>query len=178
MPNHVINEVIFTDITADQRRIILANVLDAEQSIDFAILLPIPLNCWMGSVGVKHEKAFKHTALDWCRDNWGTKWGAYNQKPIEDSDTSLRLVFDTAWRPPYGWLCALFNRFKLPFDHNWLDEGSPVGRCGKFIPDNLDDRLAEESWSERDATPDEYKRLHVMKWGVESFDDEIADTDA
>ena len=30
MPNHVINEVIFSDITADQRRIILANVLDAE----------------------------------------------------------------------------------------------------------------------------------------------------
>jgi hypothetical protein len=171
MPNHVINEIVFSDITAGQRAAILASVLNAENRIDFGILLPIPLNCWMGSVSVLHEKAFKNTALDWCTANWGTKWGAYSQEPIEDADDSLRMVFQTAWRPPYGWLCALFNRFMLPFDHRWLDEGARFGCIGRFDPKFLDDR-GGEPWSERDAHPDEHKRLHLLKWGVEAFDDE------
>lgn len=172
MPNHVVNEIIFTDITADQRRDILSSVLDADGNIDFEVLVPSPLNIWKGSVSVLHEKAFPGTHLDWARENWGTKWNAYQQKPIEAGTDSLRLVFSTAWRPPYGWIIALFNRFGLPFDHNWLDEGAAVGRCGKFIPGNLDDRLAGQPWSERDATPDEHKRLHVLQWGVESFEED------
>ena len=171
MPNHVINEIVFTNITADQRGDILANILDDKDHIDFGILLPIPLNCWMGSVSSLHEQAFENTALDWCRQNWGTKWGAYSQEPIEDAADSLRLVFQTAWRPPYGWLCALFNRFMLPFDHNWLDEGAIVGRVGRFEPKLLDD-FSGNAWSERVATPKEHKRLHVLLRGVESFEDE------
>jgi hypothetical protein len=171
MPNHVVNEIVFQNLEPGKRAEILACILDDKGIIDFAKLLPIPLNCWMGSVGQRHEKAFKNTALDWCRENWGTKWGAYGQKPIEDVPDSLTLVFDTAWRPPYGWICALFNRFLLPFDHSWLSEGESYGHIGRFEPKFLND-FGGLAWKERDATPEEYKRLHVLRWGVESFGEE------
>ena len=98
-------------------------------------------------------------------------------KPIEDATDSLTLVFDTAWRPPYGWICALFNRFMLPFDHSWLSEGESNGHIGRFEPRFLNDFVGG-AWLERDATPEEHKRLHVLRWGVESFDDEDAETGA
>ena len=167
MPNHVVNEVVFAGITAAQRDVILANVLNAEGKIDFQIMLPIPINAWMGNTGKRHEEAFKLTALDWCRENWGTKWNAYSQLPIEPSDNSLRLVFETAWRPPYGWLCALFNRFMLPFAHNWHDEGRELGVVGRFDPAFLDDPRGE-SWSEKGADGDMQRHLYGLQWGVET----------
>ncbi len=178
MPNHVVNEIIFRDITEQQRDEILANVLNSEGRIDFAILVPIPLNCWMLSCGERHEKAFKTMALDWCRDNWGTKWNAYSQKEADRIDGGLHLIFETAWRPPYGWLCAVFNRFKLSFDHNWMSEGDCVGMSGRFDARFIEDDLrGGEPWIEKTADPEMQRYLHKLHWGVESFEDEAATTD-
>jgi hypothetical protein len=176
MPNHVVNEVIFRGITPEQRDDIMTNVLNAGGKIDFGILVPIPLNCWMGNVSEHHEKAFQNTALDWCRENWGTKWNAYGQVKTDRTDDGLHLIFETAWRPPYGWLCALFNRFKLPFDHNWMSEGDSVGRCGKFDWAGMEDQtFRREPWSETDADPDMHRYLHKLQWGVEAFDEDASD---
>lgn len=177
MPNHVVNEIIFRAITPEQRAAILTHIVNASGEIDFEILVPPPINIWMGNVSVLHEKAFKTTMLDWATQNWGTKWNAYSQKPIEAAGDSLRLVFQTAWRPPYGWIVALLNTLKLPFDHNWLSQGDSAGRCGKFEPQFLGD-LAGQAWVEDDAAPEMQKHLHVLVWGVESFaDEEEANTD-
>lgn len=167
MPNHVINEVIFRDLSDAQIADILSRTIDANGHVDFSILLPIPINCWIGSVSIADEKAFKNTALDWCRDNWGTKWGAYGtHNGSECVGSVLTLRFDSAWRPPYGWLAALINTFRLSFQHNWLSEGEHQGHVGHFIhqPGNI---MGDIDWHEESAPPNIHTHLHVLRWGVE-----------
>ncbi len=170
MPTHVINEIIFRRLTDEQIADILARTLDADGHVDFAILLPIPLNCWMGSVSVADEKAFKNTALDWCTANWGTKWGAYGvHNGAESVDGVVTIRFDTAWRPPYGWLAALLNISHLSFQHNWLSEGEQFGHVGHFVYQS-GSVMRDVDWTEETASPEIHKHLHVLRWGVESFD--------
>jgi hypothetical protein len=178
MPNHVINEVSFQDLSDAQVAEILAKTTDAKGHVDFSILLPVPINCWMGSVGIRHEKAFQNNALDWCRENWGTKWNAYGaHNGTERTDSSiygqfnLTLRFDSAWRPPYGWLAALLNTFRLSFTHAWLSEGEPYGYVGRFdyLPGNA---WEEFKWNEIPAPDTMQRHLHVLRWGVERFEED------
>ena len=165
MPNHVVNEVIWSALTAEQQSTILSGVLNADGKVDFELLVPIPLNVWLGNVG-RAEARLGFNALDWCRQHWGTKWNAYSQRPAEVGEDAIRLVFETAWSPPYGWLVALLNRFQLPFDHNWHDEGDEIGRVGRFEP--FSTREHGPLWRESPATGAMQRHLHKLQWGVET----------
>lgn len=183
MPNHVINEVIFRNVDAERQTTILAMIKNETGEIDFGVLVPKPLNIWDGSTGSNHEKKFKRIGLDWARDNWGTKWNAYGQdqggkyQSIAQTDDTLTLTFQTAWSAPYPWLAALFNFFKLPFDHNWFDEGHSRGVCGKFDYQAYLTDLGT-AWAETDADDEMQKHLHKLLWGVEEFPDEPDDDEA
>lgn len=176
MPNHVINELVFRGVDAAAQDVIIAKICNAKGEVDFEVLVPTPLNVWHGNVGSKHEKAFgsEGCGLDWSRQEWGTKWNAYSQKPIERTEDSLTLRFETAWSPPYRWLVAVFNSTKRSFDHNWLDEGASRGVSGKWDYAALTDNRLAEPWSEKPADDDMQKHLHKLHWGVEKFDDEDA----
>jgi hypothetical protein len=176
MANDVINEIIFRNVDQDARNRILEKVRNADGEIDFEILLPRPLNIWCGDVSSKHNKAFPGTGLDWSTTNWGTKWNAYGldkeYKSIEEGDDSLTLRFQTAWSPPMGWIVALFNFFKLPFEHNYLTEGSDRGVSANFDFAALSwfrSGYYREAWSERPADDELQKHIHKMLWGVESL---------
>ncbi len=173
MPNHVINEVIFSDLSRADALAVLAGVRNTQGRIDFAILLPVPLNAWMSSCSSMHEKTFRLTALDWQTQNWGTKWNAYgiDDHSIVLTDDRLVLTFQTAWSPPYGWLLAIFNKFKVSFQHNWLDEGASRGICGTFnYAAYVDgDIMADAPWQEIEADDAMHRHLHKLLWGVEEF---------
>ena len=174
MPNHVLNELVFNDADADEQESIIRALCDNEGKVDFEHLVPSPVNVWAFSVSILHEKAFRQTALEWNAANWGTKWNAYSHAPIERTDTSIMFRFDTAWRPPYGWLCAVFNTLKRDFDHNWIDESGPSGIGAFRWPKKPMDDFRFKPWFERTPTEDEHRRLHKLKWGVEKFTDEDA----
>jgi hypothetical protein len=175
MPNHVLNELIFRNVDRATQDAILAKLCNAEGKVDFNVLVPTPVNRWLGGVSQLHEKAFGETALDWSRREWGTKWNAYSHKPIERTDDTLILRFDTAWSPPYPWLVAVFNTFKRAFDHNWLDEGAERGVCGKWNHAALEAHNPfEKPWHETPADDEMQRHLHVLRWGVESFNEEVA----
>lgn len=170
MPNHVINELIFRNVNAEQQEAIIAGVCGADGNVDFSVLVPAPLNIWNGNVGTKHERAFGETGLDWNCKNWGTKWGAYSHQETERTDDSLTFRFETAWSPPYPWLAAVLNKFSLPFDHNWLDEGAERGRKGRF---SVDEKWGPE-WDEEEADDALHRHLHKLHWGVEEFAEDEA----
>lgn len=172
MPNHIINELIFRGVDADEQVTIAAKICNAEGKVDFETLVPTPLNVWLGNVGSKHETAFGQTGLDWSREQWGTKWNAYGHKPTERTDDTITFRFDTAWSPPYRWLVAVFNSLKCDFDHNWLDEGRDRGVEGRWRWMALEDYKLGEPWSETPCGDDMQKHLHLLRWGVEKFDDE------
>lgn len=126
MPNHITNEVCFSDLSPAQSEAILQKVSTEKGEISFNILLPMPLNIVQdGCIGEEERKIFPDTWHEWCSNNWGTKWDAY----ISGNSGSIRkpkiltLRFKTAWRPPYGWLITLYNYFHLPFSLLWKDEG-------------------------------------------------------
>lgn len=168
MPNHVINELIFRVSDEADRSRILAAICDSEGETDFEILVPVPLNVWRGDVGSVHMESFKRVGIDWQRENWGTKWNAYGHKPIERTDEALIIRFETAWRPPYAWLAAVFNHLRLPFEHNWLDEGRSASVAGKF---SIHEQGGNQ-WSEIEAPEALHRHLHKLLWGVEEFEDE------
>jgi hypothetical protein len=170
VPNHVINELVFRGVDAGQQQAIVSAACDSQGKVDFGILVPMPLNIWMGSVGSEHERAFQNTGLDWARVNWGTKWNAYSHKPTEVEDEMLTLRFETAWAPPYPWLAAMLNKLSLSFQHNWLDEGAARGRTGTF---KLDERWGP-IWDEDEASDAMHRHLHKLHWGVEEFAEDEA----
>jgi hypothetical protein len=171
MPNHVVNELIFRGTDRATQALILSKLCNDRGEVDFEILVPSPINIWLGSVGRIHTDTFPDTHLDWARKNWGTKWNAYSQKPTEQTEDTLTLRFETAWRPPYGWLVAIFNTFKCSFEHNWFSEGEDRGRAGKWNYAGLDDLDGLSSWEETDADDDLQKHLHVLQWGVENLEE-------
>jgi hypothetical protein len=176
MPNHVITQVIFRNVDADAQAAILAKVSSATAEVDFEVLVPIPLNIWRGSVGTRHEKTFRAgNALEWCRENWGTKWNAYGlsegegplYSTIARTEDTLTLTFQTAWSTPYGWLVALQNGIGRRFEYRWLDEGATDAFTGYFEP--LSDDFRKEPWAEEIADEQMRRHLHKLKWGVEEF---------
>lgn len=172
MPNHVTSEMIFRGVSAAEQDAILSAVCNSEAKVDFSVLVPEPLNMWQGNEGVAHEKAFgKRLGMVWARENWGTKWNAYQSRPINRSGDTLTIVFDTAWSPPYPWLAAVFNNFRRSFEHNWFDEGANWSVHGEF---DFSTGAMGPRWSETRADRETHERLHTLKWGVAGFDDEGA----
>jgi len=176
MPNHIITEVIFSNVDAAKQADILALVRGKDRAIDFETLLPLPLNCWQGNVGTIHRESFPSNALDWARQNWGTKWNAYGideggkYQSIVQTDDTLILTFQTAWSTPRGWLLALWHRAGVPLSYSFLDEGYSDAWRGRFT--SYDDDMRGEPWSEARAEDAETRRLHKLMYGVESFAEE------
>lgn len=176
MPNHVVNEVTFRNVTPEQQQSIVATVSSAASPVDFEVLLPIPLNQWLWSAGTRHEKTFPGTALEWCRNNWSTKWNAYGldqeerYQSIAQGEDSLTITFQTAWNAPMGWLCALFNKHNLPFEYGYLSEGNDKAFIGTFQPDD-GKTIFGAQWDEKQADEAQTRRLHKLLWGVEEFVD-------
>jgi hypothetical protein len=173
MPNHVINEVIFHG-DSEFRRKVRRFAINANGEIDFTLMLPIPLYCWQGGVSSLHQKRFPDNALYWCAKHWGTKWGAYGQKPIEETEDSLILRFDTAWNAPFGWLAAMFNALQVGFEVNWFSEGESRGHSAKF---DMGDKWGMQYTELAEISDDMQKHLHLLRWGVESFPEEEEETE-
>lgn len=173
MPNHVTNELIFRDLSSAKVAVLLANIVNKDARIDFGILLPPPINAWQGNEGPLHEKTFPIMGMDWARKNWSTKRNAYGCKAPEVNESGLRLVFDTAWSPPFGWLLAVFNSQKVSFEHNWFDEGSDHSNHAIFNYAAVESNdWRSEPWVQRVSTDEQHARIHMLKYGVERFEDE------
>lgn len=179
MPNHIINELVFRGVDAAEQDAVIAKLCNADGKVDFEVLVPIPANVWLGNVGRNHEEAFgrERCALDWARVEWGTKWNAYAHRPIERSADTIIFRFDTAWRPPFPWLVAVFNTVKRDFDHNWLDEGASRGWEGRWRYSE-NGKSFGDPWKQEPCGDAMQKHLHKLRWGVEEFPAEPEEDDA
>jgi hypothetical protein len=118
MPNHIANRVTFS---ADKAEEVFA-VVCPKGRFDFEALVPSPPNVYHGSTSAEDDKDFPVNWHSWNTENWGTKWNAYECKHgIEDGVAFIN--FQTAWSPPYPVMAAFCNRFNIPFEHRYFDEG-------------------------------------------------------
>lgn len=81
--------------------------------------------------------------MDFAREVWGTKWGAYHQEPADQLATRVR--FQTAWNHSFSIVEALSNKFpKATIQVQYADEdwGS---NCGKYQITNGNVKEAKQS---------------------------------
>ena len=58
---------------------------------------------------------------DWCIENWGTKWNAYEQPDKRNTDDTI--YFQTAWSCPFPIIKKLSTIFPdIEFEIAWADE--------------------------------------------------------
>lgn len=134
MPNHVTTRLTFYGNQEDVKR--LFETIGVEKSaIDFNKIIPMPDYIYQGDLGQEERKIYgKNNWYDWCCDNWGTKWNAYNISVDENS-----ITFDTAWTTPTPIVNRLAELFpEITIIHEWADEdsGHNTGRRvlkGEFI---------------------------------------------
>lgn len=118
MPNHVANRVTFVADKADE----VFAVVVRDGRFNFETLVPSPPNMYHGDLSGEDDKDFRVNWSNWCVQNWGTKWNAYQCKHGVDSDRAF-IEFQTAWGPPWPVMAAFCNRFQIPFEHRYFDEG-------------------------------------------------------
>jgi hypothetical protein len=169
MPNHIQNVITLHDTPLRKVGHLLFN---SEAEIDFNQLLPLPLNCWRGSVGREHEEAFPFTGLAEARRTWGTKWNAYGNPEAKDVLGSTIITLQTAWSHPRGWVVALFNSLNCRITAEWLDEGSDHAWREIYLPEG--GLLGGPSWAKEklEEGSADHKRLHLLLWGCEQFEEE------
>ncbi len=56
-----------------------------------------------------HHDDFNSGGYEWCVNNWGTKWNAYDIKRRDYG--GFCLTFQTAWSPPLPVIAELHKRF-------------------------------------------------------------------
>lgn len=182
MPNHVENFLTIKGSRADLETIIEAiksvdeDHLDTQ--IDFDRILPYPENFKeQDRISREWEKAqadkeytevdwkarpkdgFNQGGYEWCCDNWGTKWNAYNiagpvfEDPNDKSEyrlaySAVHFAFRTAWSAPIPWFIALTEKFPhISFILNYFECG--MGVCGEIYSANLNSADDDE---EEDGT--------------------------
>jgi hypothetical protein len=133
MPNHVTNAIEFA--TQEDFELAKTKLTNEDGYVDFELLVPTPLNVYLGNTSREDDQDFgQFTWYAWNRENWGTKWNAYDTEVEEE----LRIIrFDTAWSPPYPIIVAL-SRHVPNFTHYYIEEtyeswGKEVWRDGSRV---------------------------------------------
>jgi hypothetical protein len=147
MPNNVTNEITIRGVL---RHVIEPLLFDRQGNFTFEALVPIPPQFWQGSVHLDHNNKplgpMKLNAMDWARENWGTKWDAYGKKKLSyNAEGDVLIEFTTAWSAPYPWMNALFRALKTEISYSYHDEGKEYPDKGRFWIDVLGRNDWEES---------------------------------
>ena len=119
MPNHVTHKILFDASAAD----VIFSEVCPDGKFDFEKLVPSPPHIYRGDLNREDEEDFPLNWYSWNVQNWGTKWNCYNQFTGIADDGRAYIQFDTAWSIPYPILAAFCNRFNIPFEHRYFDEG-------------------------------------------------------
>lgn len=87
----------------------------------------------LGRQYCSNREKYGHTSwYDWCCQNWGTKWNAYNQ----ERPTENEIWFDTAWSCVAGLIGKLSKKFPdVTFLYTWADEDTGQN-CGRVLARN------------------------------------------
>lgn len=144
MANHISNKLtmLCDDATADRIFSELAGKWEdgEENPFDFNCLKKYPEHFQKADEAArKWEKenkddwkerpkdGYNSGGYEWCRDNWGTKWNAYQHKKL--SNTSI--YFQTAWcaaKPIFDALSAKYPELEFIVEYADEDIGSNAGK--------------------------------------------------
>lgn len=157
MPNHCENDLYISG-PADQVAALLT-LIGADQTppkFDFNALLPYPAKFaerdaesrelgWQGfaeKYGQGAKDGYNDGGYEWCCENWGTKWPAYE---VQWRDEGSCLTFQTAWSPPAPVIVELHKRFPLCTLHlESFESGAAFAAGFSLLPE--EDWFGDDPW--------------------------------
>jgi hypothetical protein len=103
MPNHVENDLLIQGSIEDVKKV-LEHIKTNDSLFDFNTLIPYPSE-FANADELKWGSGFSSGGYEWCIENWGTKWNAYevnisNLPPSKRIQAKVLISFCTAWAPP------------------------------------------------------------------------------
>ena len=143
MPNHVSQDLYITGDTASLKQFKeFANSKDGQEivALDHEKFIPYPDHFQQMDVAAEAahkagifdvQDGFNSGGYEWCRKNWGTKWGIYNSslnsQKLTGKKGRLTYSFQSAWSPPLPIIDAMSKRFpSLHFRLKWFESGMAV----------------------------------------------------
>ena len=94
------------------------------------------------------------TWYEWCNQNWGTKWNAYEPRPLGKDDSTME--FYTAWASIPKIVTLLSKKYpEQTITYRWADEniGHNVGEArlknGEVIDLNIPENGSLEAYTAR-----------------------------
>jgi hypothetical protein len=110
---------------------------------------------------------------EWCCENWGTKWGFYDDKIAEEhygeTGGHILYTFNTAWSPAYPLMSKMSELFpELKFIYVAIDEGGLFADRYEFETPNVDFWHSEEyadkySMYDEDDNPIDNSRHEIFR---------------
>lgn len=190
LPNNVINKLqlvgtperiaeVFSKIrfydeewSDEERKRVEREAIRFPHTIDFRKITPMPPWVYNGPLGDKEIEKYgeENCWYDWCSNNWGTKWNAYDQ-PDKRNDRDI-IYFTTAWESPIGLIRKLSWMFpdvemELSWAEEMIGENSGITRfkdgevLDEFVPDDdsyeskaLYFEITKENPADHDMTDD------------------------
>jgi hypothetical protein len=174
MPNNVTNKLVLPIAMADE----VIAVIAPDGKVDFKTLIPEPPHLYHGNLTNDDERDFPLNWNSWNRENWGTKWNAYDTVITRD-EAHAYVEFDTAWSLPYPFIAAINNRWPtMEFEHRYFDEGHNY--WGKEVWEKCpfaDGKVVRHPHS-RKSLPEDKQALCIELKGYDPAEDDAADAAA
>lgn len=116
-------------------------------------------------------------ACSWSDVNWGTKWDVSVEgwnpiQFIDESDTHLHLVFDTAWAPPTVYVLRLSEqlpnvRFEMAYSEQGMAfAGTVVIQNGQVQSETEVEVTWDKDWGDYDHEGDESEPQPSGEWAA------------
>lgn len=151
MPNHCHNDVYIYGPDAEVKRLLeLVGASKGEPEFNFDAIIPYPKRFKDADEAANKLKlldrlkagikdGFNSGGYEWCCENWGTKWNAYQVKRRDYCGACV--TFQTAWNTPMPVFQALHVLFPLTTIRvEWFERGQAVAGGYSFF--------AKEDWYE------------------------------
>jgi len=154
MPNHCHNDLYISGPKGQiDTLLLLVGALGDEPKFDFNAVIKYPAQFaerdadakeldrekFQEKYGPGASDGYNSGGYEWCSENWGTKWNAYE---VERRDYDrVCITFQTAWCPPGPVIVELHKRFPtLTLHLEYFEMG--MAQCGGFA------LRAEDEWYE------------------------------
>lgn len=144
MPNYVQNRLKVIGSSDEVKELFdyikcVSKTPDESRTIDFNKITPSPYF------------ATSKGQIDWCYENWGTKWNSYDNFDKRDSHDTI--YFKTAWSNVLNLIKQLSARFpKVGLEYSYFDEdlGTNVGfykiKSGEVFFMNIPELFTKEAF--------------------------------
>ena len=137
MPNNVVN-ILTANGSKEVVKKFYQSIKGDHELIDFNCIIPMP----------EQVKYGDNDYCEWARENWGTKWNAYESERIDD----YTIRFETAWSGIPELIGTLSENWpELVFDYMFADEDYSYNTGSGWIQNGIlnmyyPDGDSEDGW--------------------------------